>query len=144
MAHWIKTDVGDSCIIFSNFSNKNANNANFVFYGLQTQVYGAQFLDTFSEKVSLVSGLQHIVFVDEIPAVPKQSYTEFHHLCHLLRGVCTAALRVTLPGSDGHCVSAFMKDQDGTDSIGSSVYVCVCGGGGAKDHTPYYGPVKKV
>ena len=81
----------------------------------------------FSEKVSLVPGLQHVVFVDEIPAVPKQSYTEFHHLCHLLRGVRTAALRVTLPGSDGNCVSAFMKNQDGTDSIGSNV--CVGGGG---------------
>ena len=97
--------MGDNCIIFSNFSNKNANNANFVFYGLQTRVYGAQF----SEKVSLVPGLQHVVYVDEIPAVPKQSYTEFHHLCHLLRGVRTAALRVTLPGSDGNCVSSFIK-----------------------------------
>ena len=45
--------------------------------------------------------------------MPKQSYTKFYHLRHLLRGVCTAALRATLPGSDGHCVSSFMKNQDG-------------------------------
>ena len=90
-----------------------------MYYGYKTDVYGVLFLGNFFETVSFLSGLQHVVFVDEIPAVPKQSYTKFYHLRHLLRGVRTAALRVTLPGSDGHCVSLSMKNQDGTKSSGS-------------------------
>ena len=70
--------------------------------------------DKFSQNISLVSGLQHVVFIDEIPTVPKQSYTKFYHLRHLLRSVRTAALRATFPSWDGHCVSDFMKNQQRT------------------------------